>query len=134
MNFEIYLIFNARYEFSLSNYFKDCSYCSHPSLIALHGDLDEIEFKDIRGANSGLNVKDVNVPFFGVSSFLSHKNDENLISFTCLKDLEPLSKELRIYDLRYPKESTIRVSLDESIDEIIYFDSFKSDQTGNLFE
>lgn len=92
--------------------------------------MDEIEFKDIRGANSSFNIKDFSVPFSEVSSFLSHKQDENLISVLSLTDSVPRSKELRIYDLRYPKESTIRVGLDESIADVFYFDSFIDDTTG----
>ena len=40
--------------------------------------------------------------------------------------------EVRIYDLRYPKESTMRVATDSPVVQFIAYDSFIQETTGNI--
>ena len=125
--------------YNLSGDYYDCAYTVHPSLVALSGNSNNIELKDIRGTFPGLFISDQHVPFHNVQALTTHEHDNNLIAISCKTDAyshissnyAPVS-ELRIYDFRYPKESTMRIATDSPIVQFIAFDSFIEQNTGKL--
>lgn len=124
------LLLNFRQEHEISDAIDSCVFTVHPSLIALSGASDKIELFDISSSFSGLSIFDQNVPFNYVNDIIPHKNDANLFAISCKTEnfnpnfnCDSSLSELRIYDLRYPKESTMRISTEIPITKFISFDS-----------
>ena len=118
-------------EYTLSADFSNCSYSAHPSLLMLSGHSNQIELKDLRGVFTGLMISDLNVPFCSVNTLITHHNDPNLIAISCQTDVyspvlscDEITSEVRIYDIRYPKESTMRIASDIPITQFISFESY----------
>ena len=90
--------------------------------------------KDRRSAFPDLFISDQNVPFISVSALIAHDTDENILAISCKTDYlidNPASlSELRIYDIRYPKESILRIAPRAPISEFIYFDSYFDETSG----
>ena len=111
----------------------------HPSLVAISGNSSKIELKDIRGTFPGLLISDQHVPFHNIQALIPHEHDSNLIAISCETDFSnhfsnnyaPIS-EVRIYDCRFPKESTMRIETPSPIVQFIAFDSFIQETSGNL--
>lgn len=101
----------------------------------LSGNSYKVELKDRRSAFPGLFISDQNVPFQNVSTLIAHDRDENIITMSCKTDQSIDNKaslsELRVYDIRYPKESILRISSSAPISEFIYFDSYFGERSGN---
>lgn len=119
--------------------FFNCAYTLHPSLVAISGNSNKIELKDIRDTFPGLFISDIHVPFHSVQALVPHEHDSNLIAISCKTDAySPITNnftpfsELRIYDFRYPKESIMRVATDSPITQFVSFDSFIQENTGKL--
>lgn len=104
-------------------------------MLILSGNSDKIELKDRRSAFPGLFISDHNLPFRRITALITHDSDENLIALSCKTDnmtnIEILSSELRVYDIRYPKESIMRIAEQTPVSEFVHFDSFFEEKLGN---
>lgn len=127
-----------RYEYSVSDDFYNCNYSSHPSLLILSGCSGRIEMKDRRSAFPNLVILDQIVPFRDVSALIAHESDENLVAISCKNNISPGYNsycplyELRIYDIRYPKESVVRIAAQSSVSEFIHYSSYIDEKSGIL--
>lgn len=103
--------------------------------MVLSGNSEKIELKDRRSVFSGLFISDKNVPFCSVTELITHDTDENLIALSCktagLIDSNTSLSEMRIYDIRYPKESVMRIETQTPVSEFIYFDHYVAEKSGN---
>lgn len=77
-----------------------------------------------------MSITDRNVPFSYVNDIIPHCQDSNLLAVSCRTNIfnhnlnhDSLMSELRIYDLRYPSESTMRISTENYINKFISFNS-----------
>ena len=85
-----------------------------------------------------MSIFDRNVPFNYVNDIIPHSKDANLLAISCRANIydhnlscNSTISELRIYDLRYPSESTMRISTENSITKFISFDSNVRENYGN---
>lgn len=94
-------------EFSADSFWDKCEFMCRPSILAVAGSgCKSVEMIDIRGVASGLSIVDRNNPFNGVSSMACHETDPSLVAIAC-------PGEVRVYDIRYPQEASIRIKTTE---------------------
>ncbi len=87
--------------------FSTCAFVNSSSVVALAGDNPWIDLVDLRGVFTGLRIADTKSPFSSVNYLTPHQSDSHLLAASCKFDVNGL--ETRIYDIRYPKESSLNI-------------------------
>lgn len=131
------IIVYCRSVFDISPLHKSCAYGLHPSILFLFGESDKIELKDLRCSFPGMSVSDRHVPFQKIDALIPHNSDQNLVALSCQVDtftvesnVNRKNTEIRLYDLRYPKESTMRISCCSPVTQFLSFGSFFCENYG----
>lgn len=92
---------------SPDSFWDKCEFMCRPSILAVAGSGGKsVEMIDIRGVATRLSIVDRNNTFDGVNSIACHETDSSLVAMAC-------PGEVRVYDIRYPREASIRIKTAE---------------------
>ena len=104
--------------------YSSCTFVnSSSSVVALAGAEPSIEVIDLRGVSAGFKISDLKAPFSSVSCMTAHQSDPHLLAISCR--IEGNGSETRVYDIRYPKESSLNIYVSEP-HSMLQFGNFSS--------